>query len=321
MTTRLPGSPAVGVDAASPARAGDAPQRALPAWRRRDKRSGYLFVAPQVIGTTLFVLAPFLAGVVLAFVKWDGLTEMHWVGMTNFASVLTDPVFLKSILNTVLIALITAPVGLGLAIVIAIGLDRIRGRTVYLICYFAPILTSSVAVSLIWQQLFRADGNLSEAIGKLFGITPPNWLGDRHLVLIAVCIVAIWSSLGLNVVIFLAGLQGISPSVVEAARIDGAGPMKLLTRIRLPLLSPVVFFSTVVAVISSFQTFDTVFILTKDGGPQNAARTIVYHVYDVGFRKFEFGLASAASVVLFILTVIVTLVQVAMQKRFVHYES
>lgn len=315
-------TPAVGgVDAASAAPAGDAPVRALPAWRVRDKRSGYLFVAPQVIGTALFVLVPFLAGVVLAFAKWDGLTALHWVGMSNFASVLTDPVFLKSILNTVLIALITAPVGLGLAIVIAIGLDKIRGRTVYLLCYFAPILTSSVAVSLIWQQLFRSDGNLSEAIGKLFGVTPPNWLGDPHLVLIAVCIVAIWSSLGLNVVIFLAGLQGISPSVVEAARIDGAGPMKLLTRIRLPLLSPVIFFSTVVAVISSFQTFDTVFILTKDGGPQNAARTIVYHVYDVGFRKFEFGLASAASVVLFILTVIVTLVQVAMQKRFVHYES
>ena len=280
-----------------------------------------MFVAPQVVGTAVFVLIPFLFGIVLAFAKWDGLTTPHWVGLNNFSSVLVDPVFLRSIVNTVLIALITVPIGLGLAIIIAIGLDRIRGRTVYMLCYFAPVLTSSVAVSLIWQQLFRADGNLSEAFAKVLGIAPPDWLGDPHLVLIAVCIVTIWSSLGLNVVIFLAGLQAISPSVLEAARIDGAGPMTMLTKIRLPLLSPVIFFSTVVAVISSFQTFDTVFILTKNGGPDNAARTIVYHVYDIGFRRFEFGLASAASVILFVLTIVVTLVQMRLQKRFVHYES
>jgi len=309
------------VDAVTERRRGSPRPRGLPAWRRRDRSSGYLFVAPQVVGTTMFVLIPFAAGVVLAFAKWDGLTELTWVGLKNFGTVLGDPVFLKSILNTVLIAVITAPVGLGLALVVAVGLDKIRGRTVYLLCYFAPVLTSSVAVSLIWQQLFRQDGNLSQSIAAIFGIDPPAWLSDPHLVLMAVCIVIIWSSMGLNVVLFLAGLQAISPSVVEAARIDGAGPWTMLRRIRIPLLSPIIFFTTVVSVISSFQTFDAVFILTKDGGPQNSARTIVYHVYDVGFRKFEFGLASAASVVLLILTVMVTLAQIALQKRLVHYES
>lgn len=292
-----------------------------PAWRRADRRSGYLFVAPQALGTFIFVLLPFAAGIVLAFAKWDGLGPLTWVGFDNLSSVLTDPVFLRAVLNTAVIALVTVPIGLLLAVLIAIGLDNVRGRTVFLICYFAPVLTSSVAVSLVWQQLFRQDGALSTGISKIFGVTPPDWLNNPHLALFAVCIVTIWSSLGLNVLIFLSGLQNISPTVIEAARIDGAGAWRIFTQVRLPLLSPVIFFSTVVAVISSLQTFDVVYVLTKDGGPDNATRTIVYDVYEEAFRRFDFGIASAASVVLLVLTLLVTGVQLAMQRRFVHYES
>lgn len=290
-------------------------------WRVRDRRSGYLFVAPQAIGTAVFVVVPFVMGVVLAFAKWDGLTDLSWVGFDNFSVVLSDPKFVKAVRNTALLALITVPIGLVLALLIASGLDRIKGRTIYLLCYFAPVLTSSVAVSLIWQQLFRTDGALSTAISTAFGISPPDWLGNPHLILIAVSIVSIWSSLGLNVIIFLAGLQNVPPTVVEAARMDGAGPWTILRRVKLPLLSPVMFFSVVVAVISSLQTFDTVYILAGDGGPEDAARTIVLHIYDKGFRRFEFGPASAASVVLLVLTIVVTVVQLRLQKRFVHYES
>lgn len=292
-----------------------------PRWRVRDRRSGYLFVAPQAIGTAVFVVVPFVIGVVLAFARWDGLTSLSWVGLHNFSDVLSDPKFVKAVRNTAIIALVTVPIGLVLALLIASGLDRIKGGTVYLLCYFAPVLTSSVAVSLIWQQLFRSDGALSTAISKTFGVSPPDWLGNPHLILIAVCIVSIWSSLGLNVIIFLAGLQNVPPAVVEAARVDGAGPWTILRRVKLPLLSPVMFFSVVVAVISSLQTFDTVYILASDGGPDDSARTIVLHIYDEGFRRFEFGPASAASVVLLVLTLVVTLVQLRLQKRFVHYES
>jgi multiple sugar transport system permease protein len=136
-----------------------------------------------------------------------------------------------------------------------------------------------------------------------------------------VCIVTIWSSLGLNVIIFLAGLQNISPSVIEAARIDGAGAWRLFTAIRLPLLSPIVFFSSVIAFISSLQTFDTVYVLVRNAGPDNATRTIVYHIYDLGMKKFEFGLSSAASIILLLLTLVITAIQFAAQKKFVHYED
>lgn len=269
----------------------------------------------------LFILLPFLASLVLAFAKWDGLTALEWVGIDNFTAQLADPLLGKAILNTLLIAIITVPIGLLLAVIVAVALEKLRTRTLYLVMFFAPVVTSTVAVAMIWQQIFRSDGMLSSTIGTIFGITPPDWLGDPRLALIAVCIVTIWSSLGLNVIIFLAGLQNISPSVIEAAKLDGAGPVRLFLNIRLPLLSPIVFFSSIIAFISSLQTFDTVFILTSDAGPDNATRTIVYHIYDLGFGKFQFGLSSAASVILLILTLVITALQFAAQKKFVHYED
>ncbi|MFV0453296.1 MAG: carbohydrate ABC transporter permease [Propioniciclava sp.] len=295
--------------------------RRTAAWRRRDLRWGWVFVSPQLIGMVAFILGPFVASVVLAFASWNGLTELTWVGWKNFADQLTDPLLLKSILNTLIIALITVPVGLGLALLVAVALQNLRTRTLYMVMFFAPVVTSTVAVAMIWQQLLRADGLLSSIIAEAFGVQPPDWLGDPRLALLSVCIVTIWASLGLNVIIMLAGLQGISPSVIEAARLDGAGPWALLTRIRMPLISPIIFFSSIVAFISSLQTFDLVFVLTSNAGPDNATRTIVYHIYDLGFGRFEFGPSSAASVILLIITLAITAAQFAAQKRFVHYES
>lgn len=280
-----------------------------------------MFVGPQLLGMSLFVVLPFAASMVLAFASWDGLGELTWVGFENFSAQLQDELLLRSIVNTLIIAFVTVPIGLGLAVVIAVALEKLKTRTLYLVLFFAPVVTSTVAVAMIWQQMFRADGVLSTAISNIFGIAPPDWLGDPKLALLAVCIVTIWSSLGLNVIIFLAGLQNISPSVIEAARIDGAGAWRLLTSIRLPLLSPIVFFSSVVAFISSLQTFDTVYVLVSNAGPDNATRTIVYHIYDLGFGKFEIGPSSAASVILLVITLVITAIQFGAQKKFVHYED
>ncbi|WP_435748819.1 carbohydrate ABC transporter permease [Microbacterium sp. PMB16] len=305
---------------ASPA-ASVPPLRKEALWRRRDRLWGYVFVGPQMIGMGLFVVLPFAASLVLAFADWDGLTDLTWVGFANFVDQLQDPLLGRAILNTLFIAIVTVPIGLGLSVIVAVALEKLKTRTLYLILFFAPVVTSTVAVAMIWQQMFRADGLLSTTISKVFGITPPDWLQDPKLALLAVCIVTIWSSMGLNVVIFLAGLQNISPSVIEAARIDGAGPWRLFASIRLPLLSPIVFFSSVVAFISSLQTFDTVYVLVQDAGPDNATRTIVYHIFDLGFGRFEFGPSSAASIILLVLTLIITAIQFGAQKKFVHYED
>ncbi|WP_431245571.1 carbohydrate ABC transporter permease [Leifsonia xyli] len=142
------------------------------AWRRRDRRWGYVFVGPQLAGMTLFVVVPFVASLVLAFAKWDGLNDLGWVGLDNFRAELADPLFGRSIVNTLLIALITVPVGLGLAVVLAVALERLKTRTLYLILFFAPVVTSSVAVAMIWQQLLRKDGVVSGFIANVFHVAP-----------------------------------------------------------------------------------------------------------------------------------------------------
>lgn len=293
---------------------------ASPPWRVSDRRWGLFLVAPQFLGTLAFVAIPLVAALALSFTEWDGLSPIDWVGLDNFRDQLSDPKFLRAVLNTVGIAIITIPIGLGLALLFALGLNDIRGRSVYLVLLVAPVVSSSVAVAMIWQQLFRSDGAISSLVGAFTG-TNPDWLTDPSLVLIAVSTVIIWSSLGLNVLIFLAGLQTIPPQVLEAAKIDGAGPVRTLLRVKIPLLSPTIFFATVVAAISSLQTFDTVFVLTQDGGPDDASRTIVYHIFDLGFRRFELGVSSAAALMLLVMTLVVTLGQFAGQRRFVHYDS
>jgi multiple sugar transport system permease protein len=285
------------------------------AWRRKDRLWGYFFVGPQLIGMAVFVLVPFAGSLILAFASWDGLTELTWVGLDNFVSQFQDPLLLRSILNTLLIALITVPIGLGFSVVIAVALEKLKTRTLYLVLFFAPVVT------MIWQQMLRSDGVVSDLVSKTFGIAPPDWLGDPKLALISVCIVSIWASMGLNVIIFLAGLQNISASVIEAARLDGAGAFTLFWHVRMPLLSPIIFFSSVIAFISSLQTFDVVFVLTSKAGPDNATRTIVYHIYDLGFGRFEFGPSSAAAVILLLLTLVITAIQFGVQKKFVHYED
>lgn len=185
-----------------------------------------------------------------------------------------------------------------------------------------PVVTSSVAVALMWQIILAGGdyGVLNASLERWFGITGPDWLGDPGWVIVAIAIVTIWSSLGLNVVIFLAGLQTIPPQIVEAARMDGAGSLRIFRSVTLPLLSPTIFFSTVVAVISSFQAFDQIYVLVNPKY-NDGARTIVYQVYELGFQDFQFGMSSAAALILLVLTLLVTLVQFAAQKRLVHYDT
>lgn len=300
---------------------GTAPAPPRRGWREKDKLWGMAFVAPQALGMLLFTLLPFAFAFFLAFTEWNGFGMPQVIGFENFQNQLTSPLLGRAIINTMVIALVTVPIGLFLAIIGATLLNKIKGRAFYLVLFFAPVVTSSVAVALIWQQLLRQDGVVSGFLTNTFGIEPIDWLGHPWLALMAVCVVTIWSSVGLNIVIFMAGLQSISPSVLEAAAIDGAGPIARFFKVILPLLSPIVFYQSVVAFISSLQTFDLVFVLVNNAGPDNGTRTIVYHIYDLGFAKSQFGLSSAASIVLLVLTLVITAIQFGAQKKFVHYEG
>ncbi|KQV16607.1 carbohydrate ABC transporter permease [Kitasatospora sp. Root107] len=295
---------------------------AEPLWRRRDRRWAVVFLAPQLLGLLVFLVGPLGFAIVLSFMEWDGLGDTTWVGLDNFRALLTDPGFGRAVWNTVKIGLITVPGGLVLALLLALALHGVRGRTAYRVIYFLPVVTSSVAVSVIWQMILGggSDGILNGTVQDLFGVTLPSWLEDPTWVVPAIAVVTIWSSLGLNVVIFLAGLATIPANLIEAARIDGAGPWQTLRSVILPLLSPTVFFTLVVSVISSFQAFDLIYVLVNPDHNEGA-QTIVYKVYQQGFREFRFGLSSAAALILLVLTLVVTAVQFKAQKRFVHYES
>ncbi|WP_312888882.1 carbohydrate ABC transporter permease [Nonomuraea rhodomycinica] len=288
----------------------------------RDGWWAAFFLAPQVVALVVFLVFPLGFAVVLAFMRWDGLGRKEWAGLDNFAAQLSNPDFGLAVWNTVKLAVLTVPVGLGLALLIAVALNNVRGSSFYRVLYFMPVVTSSVAVALMWQIILAGDENgvLNTSLRRWFGLNPPDWLGDTGWVIVAIAVVTIWSSLGLNVVIFLAGLQTIPPQIVEAARMDGAGSLRIFRSVTLPLLSPTIFFSTVVAVISSFQAFDQIYVLVRPEDNEGA-RTIVYQVYELGFKDFEFGMSSAAALILLVLTLLVTLVQFAAQKRLVHYDS
>lgn len=288
---------------------------------RNDRLWAALFIGPQVVGLIAFALFPLGAGLALSFAHWDGLGAVTWAGLENFSDQLSDPLLRKSLLNTLLYTALTVPTGLAIALAIALALDRIRGRAIYRVIYFAPVVTSSVAVAVCWGYLLGGqDGVVNSLLHSVLGVTPPDWLADTRTVLIAIAGVTIWWTVGLNIVIFLAGLQSLPRNVLEAAEVDGVTGWHKFRLVTLPLLSPTIFFSTIVAVISSFQMFDQAYVMTE-GGPLDASRTLVFHIYDLAFRSFDFGGASAVSMVLFALTLAVTVVQLRMQRRWVHYES
>lgn len=282
---------------------------------------GYIFLLPQLVGLLAFSLIPLVTVFYLSLVSWDGLGPIQFVGLQNFvAQFVPDSDLSIALLNTCYYVLITVPGGVILALLVALGLNKVRGKTIYRVLYFMPYITSGVAVSVIWLWLLNGDyGLINTLLHAWLGVQGPNWLTDQRFVIPSIAIVSIWQGLGFTMVILLAGLRNIPATYAEAARVDGANRFQLFWRVTLPLLSPIVFLVTVLAVISSLQVFDQVFILTN-GGPGKDSYTMVYHIYHQAFVEFQFGPASASAVILFVLILLVTLVQFALRRRWVYYE-
>ncbi|WDZ57756.1 carbohydrate ABC transporter permease [Paenibacillus polymyxa] len=279
---------------------------------------GYLFIGPQFLGLLCFSLLPLLYAFYLSFVNWDGFGVPLFVGLDNFKGQLSDPDFWKALINTVYYMVLVIPVGIVLALLIAIVLNKVKGREIYRLFFFMPVVTSSVSVGVIWMWILNGEFGILNHLLRAIGITGPMWLTDTHWVIPSIALLSIWLGLGYNMVIFLAGLQGISKSYYEAAEIDGASKFQQLRYITLPLLSPTTFFVTIMMVISSFQVFDQAFVMTN-GGPAKASYTLVYHIYDQAFIDFTMGESAAAAMILFVIILIFTLLQFKMQKRWVHY--
>lgn len=288
--------------------------------QKKNSRWALLFLTPQLIGLISFSLIPLGTALVLSFMSWDGFGARTFVGLQNYIEQFSSPDFRIAIYNTIVYTILTVPVGLFLALLLAVALNKIKGKKFYRLFFFMPVVTSSVSISVMWMWILNGDiGILNQVLGMV-GISGPNWLTNPKLVMVSIAILSIWWQLGYNMVIFLAGIQNISKSYYEAAEIDGASKLQQFFKITLPMLSPTTFFLMIMAIIGSFQVFDQAFVLTR-GGPGKASYTLVYHIYQNAFVNFKFGSSSAAAMILFVAILILTLIQFSVQKRWVHYED
>jgi len=288
--------------------------------RGRQNLWGYAFLAPQLIGLILFSLIPVLFTLTLSFMKWDGFGAKEFIGLANYIDQFQDPDFWKALGNTAYYTILVIPASIALSLSVAVALNKIKGKNFYRLFYFMPVVTSSVSIGVIWMWILNGDFGILNQVLANFGVQGPMWLTDTNWVMPSIAILSIWWGLGHNMVIFLAGLQGISKSYYEAAEIDGATKWQKLRHITLPLLSPTTFFIAIMAVISSFQVFDQAYVMTS-GGPAKSSYTFVYHIYEAAFVDFKMGISSAAAMVLFVIILVFTLIQFKMSKRWVHYED
>jgi multiple sugar transport system permease protein len=280
--------------------------------RRRQLRNfvtGISFLGPNIVGFLTFTLIPVFASFMLAFCQWDILQPAKFVGMANFISLMQDTLFWKYFLNT-LFFMLGIPFGmaasLGLALLIA---KPLRGVTIFRTVYFLPVVSSMVAVALLWRWIYNPDFGLLNSFLRIFGFTDlPQWLSSTFWSKPAIMIMGIWNGAGYNMLLYLAALQGIPRTYYEAAEIDGASRWQQFSNITWPLLGPTNFFIVIMGVIGGFQTFGSIYVMTQ-GGPAGSTTTIVYYIYNNAFQWFKMGYASSIAWFLFLIMFIVTLLQ------------
>jgi multiple sugar transport system permease protein len=265
-------------------------------------------VAPALLHAALWIGLPVVAAVVLAFTSYDVLSAPKFVGLDNFRDMLGDAVFRKSILNTVVYTFFTVPFGMALGLLLALGLNAgLRARGVFRTAIFLPQVTATVAIALVWLWIYNPRNGLFTTLLSIFGVESPAWLASTTWAMPSVILVGIWQGIGMKMLIYLAALQNLPKELYEAASVDGASKVRQFFSLTLPLLKPATFFVLITSMISAFQSFDQIYILT-DGGPANSTTMMTYEIYKSAFREFRVGYACAQSLVLFVLLMAFTLV-------------
>ncbi|MEK0099595.1 sugar ABC transporter permease [Streptomyces sp. A475] len=301
-----PARPPSPPESPKPARGRAVRGRAGPGARRR--RAGLLMVAPALLHAALWIGLPVVAAVFLAFTSYDVLSAPKFVGLDNFRDMLGDAVFRKSVLNTVVYTFFTVPFGMALGLLLALALNAgLRARGVFRTAIFLPQVTATVAIALVWLWIYNPRNGLFTTLLSIFGVESPAWLASTTWAMPSVILVGIWQGIGMKMLIYLAALQNLPKELYEAASVDGASKVRQFFSLTLPLLKPATFFVLITSMISAFQSFDQIYILT-DGGPANSTTMMTYEIYKSAFREFRVGYACAQSLVLFVLLMAFTLV-------------
>lgn len=288
----------------------------------REALVGYMFIAPVMLYVAVIFGYPLLYTVVLSFSRWDLVAHLQgFVGLQNYDSVRGDTLFWSSLANTVYFTALSVPFTVGLSLLVALGLrgaTHLPFRNGLKTIYFLPVVTSLVAVAYIWQWLFNPSIGLINGILRTAGLPTQLWLESPDLVIPTLAAIYVWSRLGFNIIIFVAGLEVIPRDFYDAARIDGVGRWQEFRHITLPLLNAQFVLVAVVEAITAFKLFALPYAATG-GGPVNRSQTIVMHVYELAFRQFRMGDASVTALVLFALILLVTAIQRRLLTRAVEY--
>lgn len=299
-------------------------------WRPGQQSEAYLFLLPSLLGFALFVLLPMLGSLALSLMDWNLLAPPRFVGLGNYTLLFTaDPIFAKAAGNTLFYTVTIVPLQLGLGLLLALALNqRIHGLGLYRLVYFMPVVSSVVATALIFQWMFNRDFGIVSALfwwlGERTGlpIAPPDWLNSTAWAKPSVVALTVWKNVGFTMVIYLAGLQAVPATLYEAATVDGAGAWSRLRHITLPLISPTTFFLLVIQMIGAIQLFSEPYVMTRgQGGPAHATKSLVFYIWESGFRYSQMGKASAVAWVLFAAVLLCTLAQNWLQRRWVYYEA
>jgi multiple sugar transport system permease protein len=291
--------------------------------RAQEELLAYLFISPWIVGFLIFTAGSMLFSLGLSFVSTDLLNPWRFVGLQNFANLLSDSLFWTSLRVTFTYTILAVPLNTAIALVIAILLNqKVKLLGFWRTAYYMPALVSGVAVAVLWGWVLDPNyGLLNTALSGL-GVPvklQPRWLLSEFWVIPSLVLMAVWGA-GSNMLLYLAGLQSIPTQIEEAARIDGAGPFAVFTRIILPLLTPTIFFNVIINMIAAFQVFTQNYVLTQ-GGPNNASLTLVLYLYNQGFKNFQFGYASALAWVLFIIILCFTMLVFRSSSSWVYYEG
>lgn len=282
-----------------------------------ERFAGWVFILPALLGTLIFIVIPVICSFGLSFTKWDLLNPIRFVGLDNYKEIFSEALFFKIFWNTVVFAISTSVLGVIIPLILACILNsKIRGSEFYKTAYFLPFITPMIVIGVVWEWIFDPNIGLLNHILHLH----INWLYDTHFAMPALIIVSVWKLIGYNMVIFLSSLSGISQSMFEAAKIDGATHFQTFKNVTIPLLSPSIFFVVIITAISSFQVFDLIYLMTQ-GGPLDSTNVLVYAIYKNAFEYFNVGKASAIAYVLFFIILVLTLVQWSLRKKLVYNED
>jgi multiple sugar transport system permease protein len=290
-------------------------------YQRRDALTGYLFIAPQLAGIVLFVLVPLVLVFYYSFHEWNVLAgTFTFVGLENVEKLFSDPQLAPVLTATGVFSVGLVVFNLTLALLLAVMLNRRwRGITVFRTIFFSPVVVSLVAWTIVWGFLLQDNGGINGLLAMV-GIDGPNWLREGPTAMLSVIVVQVFKNVGLNMVLFLAALQGVPRELQEAARVDGANDRQIFGRIVLPLISPTILLTLIITIVGSLQVYAQIAVLTQ-GGPGISTTVLVYYLVQQAFDFHHFGYGSTLALLLFLIVLVLTIAQWQLRKRWVFYEN